>query len=100
MAEYKTLQETSTFEWVSTLPKGQKAIESHIVFCMKCNSNRNITKYKAWMIAKGFLQVYGQDFTETFSLVAKGPAMNLRGVRIELVSIHKFLGVVVDNELQ
>ena len=29
----------------------------------------------------------------------RGPAMNSKEVRIELASSHKFLGVVIDDEL-
>ncbi|KAG5727486.1 hypothetical protein E4T56_gene11989 [Termitomyces sp. T112] len=69
--EYQTLQQTGTFEWVAKLPKGQRAIGSRIMFCMKCNGNRNVSKYKAQIVTKGSSQVHGQDFIEIFSSIAK-----------------------------
>ncbi|KAG5728163.1 hypothetical protein E4T56_gene19311 [Termitomyces sp. T112] len=69
--KYKTLQKTGTFEWVPTLPEGQKAVGSCIVFHVKHDGNGGITKYKAQIVVKGFLQVYGQNFMETFSSIAK-----------------------------
>ena len=69
--EYQTLQNTSTFEWVPKLPEGRKSIGSWIIFRLKQDGDGNITKYKAHIIARGFLQISGQDFTNTFSSVTK-----------------------------
>ena len=69
--KYKTLQQTGTFKRVLTLPEGQKAIVIHIVFCVKHDGNGEVSKFKAQIVAKGFSQVYGQDFTEMFSSVAE-----------------------------
>ena len=41
------------------------------MFKVKENLDGNILKHKAWLIAKGFLQLAGFDFTETFSPIAK-----------------------------
>ena len=40
---------------------------------------RNVTVYKAWLVAKGFWQVQGVDYDEIFSLVS-----TLKSVRIML----------------
>jgi len=69
--EYRTLQITGTFEWVPKLPEGRKSIGSRIIFRLKRDGNGNITKYKARIVARGFSQIPGQDFTDTFSSVAK-----------------------------
>ena len=65
------LQNTGTFEWVPELPEEGKPIGSRIVFQLKQDGDGNITKYKACIIAKGFSQIPGQDFTDIFSSVAK-----------------------------
>jgi len=69
--EYRILQNTGTFEWVPKLPEGRKSIGSRIVFRLKRDGDGNITKYKARIVARGFSQIPGQDFTDTFSSVAK-----------------------------
>lgn len=53
------------------LSEGQNTVGSHIVFCMKCDGNESVIKYKACIITKGFSQAYGQDFMEIFSSIAK-----------------------------
>jgi len=69
--EYQTLQNTGTFKWVPKLSEGRKSIGSGIIFRLKWDGNGNITKYKACIVARGFLQIPGQDFTDTFSSVTK-----------------------------
>jgi len=65
------LKKLGVFEWVDELPKGKKTIGSQIVFKEKLNGHGNQVKFKACIVAKGFLQVPGEDFTETFSSVVK-----------------------------
>lgn len=53
------------------LLEGRKEIGSKWVFCIKRKANGNIDKNWAIVIAKGFFQTKGLDFSETFALVAK-----------------------------
>ena len=69
--EYDTLRNTGTFEWVPSLPHGRKAVGSRFVFREKHDGNGNLVKQKARIVAKGFSQVPGEDFSEMFSSVAK-----------------------------
>ena len=69
--KYQMLQTTSTFEWVPELLEGRKPIGSQIVLRLKWDKDGNITKYKAHIIARGFSQIPGQDFTDTFLSIAK-----------------------------
>jgi len=69
--EYQTLQTTGIFKWVSELLERRKPIGSWIVFRLKQDEDGNITKYKVRIIARGFSQIPGQDFTNTFLSVAK-----------------------------
>ena len=56
-----------------------QAIENKWIFKKKTNTNGNVTVYKARFVAKGFRQVQGVDYDETFSPVAM-----LKSVRIML----------------
>jgi len=53
------------------LPEGKKTVKSWIVFKKKLNEHKSQVKFKAWIVAKDFSQVSREDFTETFSSVAK-----------------------------
>ena len=56
---------------VDGLPKGKKAVGSRIVFCEKRDRHRNLIKFKACIVAKGFSQIPREDFTDTFSSITK-----------------------------
>ena len=49
------------------------------IFKKKTDADGNVTVYKAQLVAKGFRQVQGIDYDETFS-----PVVKLKSVRIML----------------
>ncbi|KAL5562512.1 hypothetical protein UlMin_032259 [Ulmus minor] len=68
--EYNALVENKTWSLVN-LPADRKAVGNRWVFTVKRNSDGTISKYKARLVAKRFLQRAWFDFNETFSLVVK-----------------------------
>ena len=60
------------------LPDGWQAIENKWIFKRKTEAG-SVTIYKARIVAKGFRQVQGVDYDESFSLVSM-----LNSVRIML----------------
>ena len=64
---------------IDTLKTYQQAIENKWIFKKKTNADGNVTIYEARLVAKGFRQVQGVDYDETFSAVAM-----LKSVRIML----------------
>ena len=60
-------------------PDDQQAIENKWIFKKKTDADGNVTVYKARLFAKGFRQVQGVDYDETFS-----PVPMLKSVQIML----------------
>lgn len=53
------------------LPKGKEAVSVKFVFRKKTNDDGKVVEYKARLVARGFSQVPGEDFDETYAWVAK-----------------------------
>ena len=68
--EMKTLEDAGTWETVLR-PAGRNIVGSKWVFRLKRKSDGSVDKYKARLVARGFTQVYGTDYFETYSPVAK-----------------------------
>ena len=70
-SEFNQLVKAKVFDWIEHLSNDKKAVGSCIVFKEKLDGYEKHIKFKAWIVAQGFLQVPGLDFTETFSSVAR-----------------------------
>jgi hypothetical protein len=67
-------------EWTLVdLPDERRAIENKWIFKKKTDADGNVTIYKTRLVAKGYHQVQGIDYNETFS-----PVVMLKSVRIML----------------
>jgi len=52
-------------------PAHKKAIRVKWVYRTKFNADGSINKHKARVVVKGYAQMFGVDFSETFALVAR-----------------------------
>ena len=68
--EYDSLIENNTWELVE-LPKGKNVVNNKWVYKTKFKLDGSIEKHKARIVAKGYSQKEGIDYTETFSPVAR-----------------------------
>jgi hypothetical protein len=74
--EYDSLVKNKT--WIlTTLSAGRKAISCKWVFKHKTNENGEVVRFKARLVARGFTQVYGVDYMDTFAPVAKLAAIRI-----------------------
>jgi hypothetical protein len=74
--EYSTLMDNNTWDLVP-LPKGRKLVRCRWIYRTKIAADGEINKYKSQLVAKGYSQVHGIDYTETFAPVAKMDSIRL-----------------------
>jgi hypothetical protein len=69
-SEIQSLVDAGTFS-LCELPSGLKAIGCKWVLKIKRGADGEIIKFKARLVAQGFLQRYGVDYVETYAPVAR-----------------------------
>ena len=77
--EYRSLMVNNTWDLVP-LPKGRKLVRCKWVYKTKYASDGTVEILKERLFAKGFSQVEGIDYNETFASIAK---MNSIYVRLQ-----------------
>jgi hypothetical protein len=104
--EYAALMKNETWE-LTPLPPGRKPIKTTWVFRRKLKDDGTIDKYKARLCAKGFQQIPGLDYDETFAPVAQYKSLRtILAIAAQLdLNIHQldvksaFLNGKIDHEL-
>jgi hypothetical protein len=84
--EYRSLMANDTWDLVP-LPKGRKIVRCKWVYRTKYASNGSVERHKARLFSKGFSQVEGIDYNETFSPIAKTNYIHLV---LALATLHKW----------
>ena len=67
--EYDSIMQNEVWEVVLRL-EGKSVVTSRWIYKVKYVVDGNIEKHKAWFVARGFSQVEGIDYEETFAMVA------------------------------
>jgi hypothetical protein len=84
--EYRSLMENDTWDCVA-LPKGRKLDRCKWVYITNYASDGSVERHKVWLVSKGFSQVKGIAYNETFSPIAK---MNSICYVLALAPSHKW----------
>ncbi|KAL7282593.1 hypothetical protein ACG7TL_004064 [Trametes sanguinea] len=74
--ELESIASLGSFK-LTELPPGRKAIGTKWVFLKKRDTDGNVIRYKARLVAQGYTQQPGLDFTDTYAPVAKPESIRL-----------------------
>jgi len=74
--ELQSIERNQTWELVNLLDKKTK-IDVKWVFKVKLNSDGQVSKYNARLVARGFIQKQGIDYNEVFAPVARIETVSL-----------------------
>ena len=93
IAEHQSIVDAGTWKVYDRkdLPSGWKAINSRWVFKVKLNADGLIEYYKARLVIKGYLQLAGIDYEETFSPVTTYDSLRL------IIALAVNLGLVLEQ---
>ena len=82
--EMTALHSNGTWDLVP-LPVGKSTVGCRWVYTIKVGPDGQVDRLKAPLVAKGYTQIYGLDYGDTFSLVTK------------ITSVRLFLSIVAMN---
>ena len=85
--ELEALKAKGVYEEITELPPERKPIQCKWVLQIKRDQNGQISRFKGHLVAKGFTQIFGQDFTFTFAPVARWES--IRSV-LCIATLHDF----------
>lgn len=88
--EYNSLLQNNVWRLVDR-PVGEPVIKCKWVYKTKCDASGKFDKHKARLVARGFTQVHGVNYTDTFSPVVRHSSMRI------LFSLANKLNLNIDH---
>ena len=74
--EYESLMKNGTWD-LMPLPPGRKAVDCKWVYKLKEGLHGEKNRFKARLVARGFSQVYGEDYDQVFAPVVRQTTLRL-----------------------
>lgn len=104
--EYDSIVRNSAWEIVPRL-EGKSVVGSRWIYKVKQAADRSVEKYKARFVARGFSQIEGIDYEETFALAARYSSIQTflalsaqMGLHIHHMDVKTtFINGVIDEEV-
>eukprot|EP00833_Pecoramyces_ruminatium_P015598 jgi/Orpsp1_1/1189630/evm.model.d7180000073350.1 len=75
--ELENMKDKKVYSFVSVLPKNKNVVTCKWVFTYKRDDKGNIIKCKARLVARGFSQILGIDYVDTFSPTLKQDSLRI-----------------------
>ena len=106
MDEYHSIMKNDVWE-ILPRPEGKSVVTSRWLYKLKHAADGSVEKYKARFVARGFSQVEGIDYDETFALVCRYTSIRaLISIAVEMGwKIHQmdvktaFLNGIIQEEI-
>ncbi|CAH9078510.1 unnamed protein product [Cuscuta europaea] len=76
LTEMEALHSSGTWEVVSH-PPSKSVVGFRWIYTVKVGPHGQVDRFKAHLVAKGYTQIYGLDYTDTFSSVVKIASIRL-----------------------
>jgi hypothetical protein len=86
-SEYDSFLARKTWELVSLLAR-RKTVKCKSIFKTKGQADSNIARYKARLCGKGFSQIHGLDFNETFAPTVKSTTLRIIFSLVAKLDLH------------
>ena len=77
MASCLAIRTSINFSKLVTVPEGQNTITAKAVWDIKYAEDGSVARYKARLVTRGFTQVYGVDYEETFATTIRYDALRI-----------------------
>lgn len=91
--ELCNLYYTNIIKYVKKVPNNKDLISTKWIFTTKRDENNNIFKYKTRLVARGFKQIKGQDYSITYS-----PTLSSDSIKLIITLAAKLL-LITYNKL-
>jgi hypothetical protein len=92
--DFESINENNTWS-LTDLSKGHKQIGLKWVFKLKYDEHGEILKYKAWLVARGYVQKQGIDFEKVFA-----PVATMESVKVNLCLVAHYNWIVYHMDVK